>query len=349
MPTPTAVTSAARSVDDLIRSLSNQQPAEDTGDTPPDDALAQPSELEGDDAVTEEAPSPNEPVASQETQFTHDQPDSAPQAEEQSAPRAADEGDAEHRAQLWEQRYRSLNGMIESRDRQIESLHQLLSNLQDVQKLAPVSAPDSAPAPAITDEDKDEYGEGMIDLARRIAQAELSERESKLMQRIQQLESQVSGVSQAQESSAQERFLTKLRERIPQLDQVNQSPDFIRWLGASPTRQRMFNEAVQAMDLDGTAFFFETWASAQQTQPTTTSAQKPTQKTDQRLARQVAPGKSRSVPTPAQRSEGTKRQWTRSAIVQFYKNLSTYPQQDRERIERDIAQAQKEGRVDFTK
>jgi hypothetical protein len=344
MPTPTAVTAAARNADELIRSLSDQQSPNTDEQTPNDEAPAQEQASSEDETTADDAQQP----ATGETQFTHDEPAESGDAPNGDAPQAPVEDDAERRAQLWEQRYRSLNGMIESRDRQIESLHQLLARIEPPQhQTQPPSESETQP-PAITKDDVDSFGEDLIDLARRVARSEYSDRERALQARIKELESRVSGVSQEQATTAQERFLTNLRGRVPNLDHVNQDPDFIRWLGASPTRQRMFNEAVQSMDLDGTAFFFETWASPKQTQEPS-NAQKPTQKTDQRLARQVAPGKSRNVPTPAQRSEGTKRQWTRSAIVSFYKNLASYPQQDRDRIERDIALAQKEGRVDFTK
>lgn len=344
MPTPTAVTNAARDADELIRSLSQDQAA---------DAQEQDVETDAPDQTPEpeaQAPAdqgvPTEQVTAQE--------DPAP-AEAPAQPQDDSRLEAlEKQAQLWEQRYRSLNGMIESRDRQIESLHHLLANLQETQKAAQQQPEE--PTPSVTKEDVEAFGDDMIDLAKRIAQAEIKQRERAFEQRIQELESKLTGVSQQAASSAQDQFLASLRSRVPNLDQINQDSAFIAWLSQSPARQKTFNEAVQSLDVEGAAWFFETWASANaQPQPQRPAqaaqapAQQPSQQTDQRLQRQVAPGKSRSTPTPAQRSEGAKRQWTRSAIVEFYKNLASYPQQDRDRIERDIALAQKEGRVDFTK
>jgi hypothetical protein len=69
---------------------------------------------------------------------------------------------------------------------------------------------------------------------------------------------------------------------------------------------------------------------------------------DPRLVRQVAPGKSKSTPSPAQQ-DGAKRQWTRSGIADFYKKMKQYPADTAAALERDIFAAQKEGRVDYLK
>lgn len=321
MPTPRAVTEAASRVDEMIRQ--NQEPMQQ-------DAMENAADAPEEQEVQEQGESQAEFVAEQPVIAAPSaQPDEIDQIKKQ--------------AELWEQRYRSLNGMIESRDRQIENLHQLLARLEMAQQQQPQQPPaPEKPAPAITKDDVDSFGEDLIDLARRVAQSEYSEHEKKLQSRIRELESQVSGVTEQAASSAQDQFLAKLKSRVAQLEQINTDPKFIAWLQESPTRQQMFNTSVQRLDVSGAAWFFETWAE-QHTKP----APPPT--TDPRLERQVAPGKSRSAPSPAQTEDGQKRSWTRSAIVEFYKNIGRYPQKERDRIERDIASAQKDGRVDFTK
>lgn len=327
MPTPQSVKEAATRVDEMIRQGGEGAMQQDAMENASAEAPEQP-EAEQDDAPQ---------------QGELDLQGGEPQAPQPAQPAPAEDVEQiKKQAELWEQRYRSLNGMIESRDRQIENLHQLLARMETAQQQPQQPAEPEKPPVAITKDDVDSFGEDLIDLARRVAQSEYSEHEKKLQARIKELESQVSGVSEQAASSAQEQFLAKLKTRIPQLEKINTDPAFIGWLQESPTRQQMFNTAVQQLDVPGAAWFFETWAEK-------TAQPAPPPQTDPRLARQVAPGKSRSTPSPAQGQDGEKRQWTRSAIVEFYKNIGRHPQKERDRIERDIALAQQEGRVDFTK
>lgn len=331
MPTPYAVKEAASRVDEMIRQGYEQSNAMDTAQQEAPD----PQDTEDEVADATDDQTNDEGVSS-------DQGVEQPQPQPQQQPAQAEIAELQKRAELWEQRYRSLNGMIESRDRQIESLHQLMARMEAAPPQPREPAQAQPAEPAITKEDVDSFGDDLIDLARRVARSEYSEHEQRMQQRIKELEAQLSGVAEQTNASAQDQFLAKLKTRVANLEQINTDPKFVQWLQESPTRQQMFNTAVQQMDVPGTAWFFESWAS-EHNQPA------PPSQPDPRLARQVAPGKSRSAPSPAQSQDGQKRSWTRSAIVEFYKNIGKYPQKERDRIERDIALAQKEGRVDFTK
>lgn len=339
MPTPQSVRDAAARADEMIRQGTGEPAPGPTPNAVSDAANNPPSADEPTSDTPQEQNASDTPDVVPSVVSEGD--DQAPQAPSHVSSAELDE--LKKRAELWEQRYRSLNGMIESRDRQIESLHELISNMQAMQPAVPAEE-ESEPEPdPITKEDVESFGDDLIDLARRVARAESAEQERKMQARIQELEEQLYGVAEQSNASAQDQFLAKLRTRIANLDQINTDPKFIEWLQQSQTRQQMFNAAVSNLDVPGAAWFFETWAEQQ-------SAKTPAPpKTDPRLERQVAPGKSRSVPSPAQNQDGQKRQWTRSEIVNFYKTIGSYPQKERDKIERDIALAQQEGRVDFTK
>jgi len=54
------------------------------------------------------------------------------------------------------------------------------------------------------------------------------------------------------------------------------------------------------------------------------------------------------MPSPSQRQNGSAQTWTRSGIADFYNKRKSYEPAERDRIEREIAAAQREGRVNST-
>lgn len=288
-------------------------------DTPEETEAAQP-EVEA---------QPDEGVVA--TAATDDQPDTGATAELREL------------AAKWEQRYRSLDGMIQARDRQIEQLHQLLAAMQSA-KVEPAKADEpKAPAKsAISKEDEEAFGADLIDLARRVARSETGELVDTLRAEIAQLKDALSGVQRTTAVSTQERFEAQLTQLSPDWQKFDADPKFIGWLQESPSRQRVFEEAAKDMDAKGVAFFFSEFAKAN-------GIGQPKPKQDARLEKQVAPGKPRSVPTAAKDATGDK-QWTRTEIAQFYsQDRRNFTPDEYNRIERDIFKAQSEGRVDYTR
>lgn len=261
--------------------------------------------------------------------------------EDQNAgvPAADDELDrVREDAAKWEQRYRSLDGMIQARDRQIEQLHQLLAGMQQ----APAAAPETpANAKLVSEKDEEAFGADLIDLARRIAKEEFGGNVvTQLKQEVADLKAQLSGVAQTTAVTAQERFDAKLTELAPGWRTTDADPAFTEWLQASPTRQKLFAEAARAGEVQDVAYFFNEY-------PKTRPA--PAPKVDARLEKQLAPGKSKTVAVPAQ-TASDKKQWTRSEIADFYaQGRRKYSPEDYTRLERDVFAAQKEGRVDFNR
>jgi hypothetical protein len=248
-------------------------------------------------------------------------------------------------AAKWEQRYRSLDGMLQSRDRQIEQLHQLLADMQASKSSKPAEPEKSL----VTKEDEDTFGADLLDVARRVARDENAQYIRALETKLAKFEAQLGSVATTAAESAQERFQNRLSQMAPNWSVTDRDPNFITWLQASPTRQRIFAESVQSQDLDGVAQFyldFEVLTGKQAT-PVVPSTTNEPQAPDPRLARQVSPGKSRSSPTPI--TEGNKRQWTRTGIADFFVNRKKYPVDEANRIERDIFTAQKDGRVDYSR
>lgn len=247
-------------------------------------------------------------------------------------------------AAKWEQRYRSLDGMIQARDRQIEQLHQLIAGMQQAQATDTSAAKPAHPTEQrlVTEQDENAFGADLIDMVRRAFKEEQGQHVAKLEQKIAQMEQALNGVSQTTAVTAQERFETKLTEAAPAWRTTDADPGFVAWLQASPTRHKLFAEAARAQDVADVAYFFNEYA---QQKP---AAAAPQPAVDPRLERQLAPGKSRAAPTPASQTE--KKVWTRSEIADLFANgKKRHSAADFDKLQRDAFAAQKDGRVDFTR
>jgi len=245
----------------------------------------------------------------------------------------------------WEQRYRSLDGMLQSRDRQINDLHQLIANMQAA---GTPKKEEAAKKPLVTQEDEEAYGADLIDVTRRVSRDELSNYARNLEAQLAELQQQVSGVAQVSAETMQERFHARLTRAAPNWESVDTDPAFIQWLRASPTRYRVFEESAKSQDVVGVAQFFNDYTAMISAQVPTQAA--PTRSSvDPRLARQVSPGKTRTAP-PSQ-SDGEKRMWTQSGVREFFQNkiAKKYPKDEEARLEREAFAAMKEGRVDYTR
>ena len=259
--------------------------------------------------------------------------DAATEDQNDDVSRALDE------SKKWEQRYRSLDGMIQARDRQIEQLHQLLASMQQAQA-APEAPAKQDKAKLVGKEDEDAFGADLVDLARRVAREESGAYVAKLEGTIAELQQQLKGVAQTTAVTVQDRFENQLAAAVPNWKAVDGDPKFIEWLQSNATRMKVFSEAARNQDVDGVAYFYKEYPGAQKTE-------KPA--VDPRLAKQVAPGKSKAV-APAAANPAEKKTWTRSEIAQFYADgKKRFSQEDYVKLERDLFAAQKEGRVDYTR
>lgn len=254
--------------------------------------------------------------------------------------------DWRHEAQLWEQRYRSLNGMIQSRDKQIQQLHELLAGMQQT-KAEKLSEPATPNESLITKDDEDSYGADLVDMARRAGRQESLQLINDLKADLASLREHVQGVSQVTQTSVKERFENKLDEATKgKWRNIDADSGFIQWLKASNARYKVFSAGVQELDATTVAEFFNEYVKL--AAPVVSEAPKPSQTRTAELERQVAPGKSKAGAAPISQA-GDKKVWTRTEIAQLYQNKRRYAADEFNKLEREVAAAQREGRVDFNK
>lgn len=302
----------AAKADQMILELAKGQPADETPEVESEAAQPEVDEQQTDQGVVADA-------------ATEDHDDAVSLLREEAA--------------KWEQRYRSLDGMIQARDRQIEQLHQLIAAMQQAPQKEVAPAPEQKGKKLVLKEDEDAFGADLVDLGRRVAREEMDGYVSRLEQKIAELEQRLSGVAQTTALSAQERFEQKLTAQFSDWKSVDEDPAFIAWLKSNAMRLRLFSEAARAHDVEGTAYFYQEYAQGRQAKPASANAQ---------LEKQLAPGKAKAV-APQAKSQMDKKVWTRSEISRTYAGKKSYSPEEFARLERDIAAAQREGRVDFSR
>lgn len=305
--------------------------------------------------ATGESPTPTtaDSAVTQETDRSAEQAP-APVANEQGQPGNTDE-------QTYERRYRTLQGMYNADTARLRAenqgltgrvtqLEQLLSTLQTAQPTAPAQTTQSK---LVTDKDVEEYGDS-IDVMRRVTKEETSaylnkiaELEGLVRQMQSQLVPRVEQVARNQAVSAEQMFWTELSSSVPNWRDVNNDQKFHDWLLevdplTGQTRQALLEQAQQSLDSRRVASFFSTWQSLNGQ----AVAQSPRAVAASQLEKQIAPSKGRASGAPSAEQPKT---YAPGDIAKFFDDVrrGVYKgrEAERDRIERDIFAAQREGRI----
>jgi hypothetical protein len=252
----------------------------------------------------------------------------------------------------WENKYHTLKGMY---DAEVPRMHSQVKELnQQVQQLIAETAQAKAKVPQevnvpslITEQDKEAFGPDLIDLIERATEAKVSsfrQRESQLMEELNQLKGRVGDVTERQVVSDKDRFFVGLSQKVPDWEQLNEDSGFLNWLEevdpvyGIPKKVALTN-AYEVLDIGRVSTIFNAYKSM--LEPT-----KPQKQKNQELQRQVAPTRSRaSSPDPS--DSNNQRIFTQAEIGQFYEEVRRghMSPEDAVRIENEINAAAAEGRI----
>jgi len=262
--------------------------------------------------------------------------------------------------EAFEKRYKSLQGMynaevprLHAEKRELESRVSQLESLMTT--LGTPNQPSIAPAQAlVTAADVEEYGDS-IDVMRRVSREEVVQQQT----RIDELENLVRGmqtsvvpqVQQLQHRQAvttEQVFWADIQSAVPDWQDVNVDPEFQSWLlDVDPltgiSRQTYLDDAQRNLDARRVTNFFATWKAQ-----TGQSVAQPSRKADaaSQLEKQVAPGRGRSG---AVQGSGEPKTYNSNDIKKFFSDVQKGKfkgkEQERDRKERDIFAAQREGRI----
>lgn len=260
------------------------------------------------------------------------------------------------------QKYRTLQGMYNAEVPRLHSQNRELNGRvqQMEQLLASLSAQQNAPqTPAqvekyLSEKEVEDYGDS-IDVMRKVTREELgsvAQRIAQLEGLVRQMQSsvvpQVQSLAQRQAVSSEQQFWSELGAAVPNWREVNDNQDFQSWLlevdpMTGSTRQAYLEDAQRNLDPRRVASFFRTWlernGQANVAQPKGTSK-------NSELEKQVAPGRSRGAGSP---QTGKGAVYSPQDIQKFFNDVRSGKykgrEQERDRIERDIFAAQREGRI----
>jgi len=262
----------------------------------------------------------------------------------------------------YEQRWRSLQGMYNADTTRLRTennqLNQRVSQLERL--ISSLGAPQQAQTPAqaaatklITDQDVEDYGDS-IDIMRKAAREELASRDrdlAELKHMVLQMQTnvvpKVDSVVQRQALSAENQFWSELSAEVPDWREVNADQNFQSWLlevdPLSGNNRQVYLDAAQGqLDSRRVAGFFKIW----QSMNSGSVAQQTRNAAATQLERQIVPGRGRSATSATTGNTG--KTYSRADVAAFFddvrKGVYRGKEQERDRIERDIFAAQRDGR-----
>jgi hypothetical protein len=262
-------------------------------------------------------------------------------------------------AEEWQHRYNSMKGRYDQAQQTIggmqEQLQELGNELIRTQKVLNVQ-PATTPAPItplITDKDRADYGDGIIDLVRRVAADTVTPQLSALEQQNKLTRQQLG-------QDRQQLMYSALSLQVPGWEEINRKPEFVQWLRlrdiySGKIRQEMLNEAFRTADAPRVANFFKGFISDEAT-TTGNAAPVPQPQAPALAPRQAAipletltaPGRARPATGDTQ-VPAEKPIFTHAQIAWFYSQVRRGAYNGREaekaKDEASIFDAQREGRI----
>lgn len=234
----------------------------------------------------------------------------------------------------WEHRFKVLQGKYNSEvPRFANELKELKARLDDV-LTENEQLKTKPPEPLVRPEEIEEYGPGLVDLARRIAKEEMMAKDSE----ISRLKTQIQTISEATSNTVTNDFFRSLSAIVPDWEKLNEDPGFLKWLEevdelTGEQRLSLLGKAEAAKDAVRAGKFFSAYKKTSQTWAANSAHS---------LENQLVPPTNKTPETPP-----SKRIWTRAEISDFYSRMRRGLVSDKDAIaiEADITAASIEGRI----
>ena len=285
-------------------------------------------------------------------------PAPAPQAPQRDLARAKDgeEGDALY----WLNRYRSLNGVVEQVRRDAQTtIGEMATQIAQLSARLTAQAPAPAPAAPLvgTADDVNTFGQPMVELVQRGAKALLPEVQAQIdaalapvLARNQQLEGQLQQLAGSVSLSAEDMFFKQLDQALPTWEQINETPQWLRWLSerdplSGAPRQALLNDAIAKHDLQRTLALFRAFGA-----PAASAAPAPAPATPNPSVPDLSPAPRTvgAIVTPSLKQEDGPL-ISRSEIATFYNNVAAGKYRNdpeaKKAMDQKIATAVQTGRV----
>lgn len=274
-----------------------------------------------------------------------------------------EEPDAEHKYKVLQGKYNKEVPRLQHELRSVsEENDQLRQRLNDMEAtIASFKAAKERPQPPdISEEEREQFGDDLIDLISRVSKRDLlPEIEKRLKDvdgRVKQVDQKVASTEESMAESKRRETLEALARAVPDWEQQNEDPKFLEWLNdeepsVGVPRGRLLTHAFQANDANRVIWFFKGFQK-ENAADTTDATPSPEKKKEpqQKLDDYVAPG-SPKTGTASAPNESGKRVWTRDDIKAFYAEKNEFVKKGKKlpdklvKLERDLFKAQTEGRL----
>lgn len=285
-----------------------------------------------------------------------------PGAEAPPAPAAAAEPapSAEPAApENWEHKYKVLQGKYNKEQGDlVAALNQARTTLAEAARvnehlqaqLRSAPAP-AAPAPSaaptshlVTKEERDNFGDDLIDVVGRRAKEVLSPEVQALKDEVARLAGQVQNATQDTAETKRDKVYMMLSARVPNWEAINKSPQFLAWLegidvfSGSSRRVSLLN-AFNTFNASRVVGIFEAYTKEDASGSTADPLVDP--------ATLIAPGAPRGASGEAAPGSQRGRIWSEGEIRNFYDRAARkrVPAKEYEEVSAEIARALQEGRV----
>lgn len=237
----------------------------------------------------------------------------------------------------WEHKFRTVQGMLSERDRRIDALERQLKEKPEAQK--------PQEKPAADPKDIEDFGKDLVEMVMRNSEKLMARYQALLEElggRVVRLEQGVTVANETSAATAEQVFLTKLGQAVPEWEQINVDQRFLAWLAEvdpiyGQPRQAALEAAAQRFDSQRVVNIFKAFK-----QQLTAQAPSPSV-----LETQVSPSASAGTPQP--QPAPNKPVFTQKQITDFYNDVARGRYRGREndvaQIEAQINDAIAEGRV----
>ena len=277
--------------------------------------------------------------------------------------------DWEHKFKVLQGKYNAevprLQKQLHNSENDSRELNQRMLNLEStLAAIRTVQNPEKSEKsklPSITDEERAQFGDDLIDLIERTAARkilpEIDTRVGKLNGQVRQIDEKVAHTETSVAESKRQQVMGALAAAVPDWMQQNEDPRFLEWLDQEEglsglTRSHFLTEAMKSYDARGVTKYFTGFRNEN-----TATAKKPALASDKkeskpqvRLDDFTAPGTPQTGVASAPNEDG-KRVWTRNDIRDFYAQRNALVNKGRKipqellDLEKDLFLAQKENRI----
>lgn len=310
--------------------------------------LAEVEELEK-QLKAQDAEAPPEPVVEDTEVEVTEEPAKQEAKPEEAKP--ADDTPKEEPADDFKQKYSTLKGKY---DAEVPRLHQQIRELTEQMKALQIAQEAAKKAEAekpkekvslVTDADREEFGEELIDVQRRVAREVAQDYEDRFEKQEQVIKALQEQLQNTGNQIGEMNFGQRLRQMVPDFDQIDADERWMQWLNEyepmlnGPRRDRA-QEAFNTGDAETVAHYVKLF------KQTLEEPSEPVVDTRQaELEKQVSPSRSVSV----QKADQSKKTYSEREIAGAWtriRNLNTKGQfEEASKLEAEITSAYLEGRV----